>query len=865
MNSMGSQKGLQEVVIPSRPLSLSNSISKAIASAISTAISALITGVSSVAGKTGDVTLSKSDVGLGNVDNTSDSAKPISSATQAALDGKQAAGSYATAAQGAKADSALQPGSAISTISGLQTALDGKQPSGNYATLVGGAVPAYQLPSYVDDVLEFATTSAFPATGETSKIYVSTGTNKTYRWSGSAYVEIASSPGSTDSVTEGSTNLYFTAARAISALASTLSGYATNSALTAAISGLSSIYQTASQVSSSISSAIAGFISDAPVDGSQYARKDAAWEAIQTGNPFDQSLNSNDDVRFNTLALDPFNTGSTGYIPGMGIGSPPLPTGTITATGVLINSQSAVTTDDSRLSDARTPTAHNHPLSDLTQSSATSGQVPSWNGTAWVPTTPSGGGGNPFDQSLNTTDDVSFNSAVITSQLYSLGNLRVATTDAGDDTFVLGRTQGDNMNGTACRIDHFWNNPTSGVPKALVVNVTGQAASGDATLLEATFGGSRKFAINKDGTMISGSVPDARLSSNVALKNVNNSFTAGQSITASANTSALTATYSVTGANTTPLLDLSGTWNTTGVARGILLNITETASAATSKLLDVQSSGTSAFSVNKFGTTSGTGGFSFTPAANTGTFSFVSGSTGSVQFNSSSGNIFTCRADSIKTFNFGSSFAVGWNGDTTLFRDAASTLALRNGGTAAIPAPQTFRIYNYTDSGLTNYERGFMRWNSNTLEIGTEAGGTGTGRILALLSAGGNVSIAPASGSTCIVQSAASPSLSIGIGGEAIARARLQTDAVAFGAGGSSARDLFLMRNSSTVFEVNNGTAGTLRDLRLRNIIQRSGIGTTVTPATNGDLVIEQTSDTSITIKMKGTDGTVRTASLILT
>ncbi len=44
--------------------------------------------VQSVAGKTGDVTLAKADVGLGNVDNTSDLSKPISTATQAALDAK---------------------------------------------------------------------------------------------------------------------------------------------------------------------------------------------------------------------------------------------------------------------------------------------------------------------------------------------------------------------------------------------------------------------------------------------------------------------------------------------------------------------------------------------------------------------------------------------------------------------------------------------------------------------------------------------------------------------------------------------------------------------------------------------------------
>ena len=46
--------------------------------------------VQSVASKTGAVTLDKSDVGLGNVDNTADADKPISSATQSALNAKQA-------------------------------------------------------------------------------------------------------------------------------------------------------------------------------------------------------------------------------------------------------------------------------------------------------------------------------------------------------------------------------------------------------------------------------------------------------------------------------------------------------------------------------------------------------------------------------------------------------------------------------------------------------------------------------------------------------------------------------------------------------------------------------------------------------
>lgn len=46
--------------------------------------------------------------------------------------------------------------------------------------------------------------------------------------------------------------------------------------------------------------------------------------------------------------------------------------------------------DDARLSDARTPTSHTHALGDITQSGAASGQVATWNGSAWVPQTPSG-------------------------------------------------------------------------------------------------------------------------------------------------------------------------------------------------------------------------------------------------------------------------------------------------------------------------------------------------------------------------------------------------------------------------------------------------------------------------------------------
>ena len=66
--------------------------------------------------------------------------------------------------------------------------------AGGVATLGSdGKVPQAQLPSYVDDVLEYSNQSSFPATGESGKIYVALDTNKTYRWSGSAYVEISQS------------------------------------------------------------------------------------------------------------------------------------------------------------------------------------------------------------------------------------------------------------------------------------------------------------------------------------------------------------------------------------------------------------------------------------------------------------------------------------------------------------------------------------------------------------------------------------------------------------------------------------------------------------------------------------------------
>lgn len=86
------------------------------------------------------------------------------------------------------------------TIDEINTKLNGKLNTSLKGSVNGlaeldanGKVPSSQLPSYVDDVFEYSSKSAFPTTGESGKIYIAQDTNLTYRWSGSAYVEISPS------------------------------------------------------------------------------------------------------------------------------------------------------------------------------------------------------------------------------------------------------------------------------------------------------------------------------------------------------------------------------------------------------------------------------------------------------------------------------------------------------------------------------------------------------------------------------------------------------------------------------------------------------------------------------------------------
>ena len=176
------------------------------------------------------------------------------------------------------------------------------------------------------------------------------------------------------------------------------------------------------------------------------------------------------------------------------------------------------------------------------------------------------------------------------------------------------------------------------------------------------------------------------------------------------------------------IYDLADTWNASGTTfTAIKMNVTDTASAAASLLMDLQVGGVSQFRVNKDGeavfTVKNTGASPTLSVVKSGSTSI--GITANSSFSITGTNILL--APSSGPVWLGGLYAnIGSSSfdDVRLYRDAASTLALR-----VSTLPMAFNIYNtFTDA--SNYERGFMRWVSNVLRLGTEKLGTGTARAL---------------------------------------------------------------------------------------------------------------------------------------
>jgi hypothetical protein len=187
-----------------------------------------------------------------------------------------------------------------------------------------------------------------------------------------------------------------------------------------------------------------------------------------------------------------------------------------------------------------------------------------------------------------------------------------------------------------------------------------------------------------------------------------------------------------------PTLPISATWNNAATTfTGIRFDVTDTASAAGSLLMDLRVGGVSRLSVSKGGLSTASFGF----LGNTGIWIGPSTALAGLEYY---GGSIIFKSGSNFPFYLGNNFEVhlpangflGWtsqNGnpygtaaDLSLFRDAADTLAQRRAGN-----PQIFRLYN-TFTDVLNYERFAIRWQGNVINLLVENAGSGSARPMSI-------------------------------------------------------------------------------------------------------------------------------------
>jgi hypothetical protein len=325
-----------------------------------------------------------------------------------------------------------------------------------------------------------------------------------------------------------------------------------------------------------------------------------------------------------------------------------------------------------------------------------------------------------------------------------------------------------------------WN--TTGTPSAIKVNITDTASNAASLLMDLQVGGASHFSVDKSGLLAIG-----KSNSGVVALSVGSAGNRTLGLGVAYNSPVLAASYTAQQAG---VIAWSGNASTLSVSADTILTRRAAANlrfgaadaaAPVAQTLSVQSvvagttntAGANLTITGSQGTGTGAGGsivFQVAPAGGTGTAqnalstALTIDSTGKVIvpsvggsanpslqvgaiattgfFSPSGGNIaFTSTNGTYATLGNGigltiaANVALAWSNtagnsttatDLFLARDAANTLALRNGVNA-----QTFNVYNtYTDA--SNYERGRISWDSNVLRIGTEKAGTGTARALEL-------------------------------------------------------------------------------------------------------------------------------------
>ena len=207
-----------------------------------------------------------------------------------------------------------------------------------------------------------------------------------------------------------------------------------------------------------------------------------------------------------------------------------------------------------------------------------------------------------------------------------------------------------------------------------------------------------------------------------------NTFTATQTITPAAASSALAVSgYSLTGSSASSLLELAGTWNTSGTPSAIKCNITDTASNASALLMQLQTGGTNRLALTKAGVLT----VGSSAIAGAGTVLNLVSSYGTSSLTVTGGGLLGVSGAFAANGTISSSvFAIG---ETEIQRDSAYVSSFRR-STNAIQLN-----VNNTFTSTTNFERATMDWRTTAglFRFGTEKGsGGGSARPMALITDG---------------------------------------------------------------------------------------------------------------------------------